>query len=87
MIISCYSPTNANDEKSLDTFYNELSSLVHSIPKYNILIIGGDINAQIGCGGLSTFCSLQELLSGFVSTNTTQILQARKQMEYDNNKY
>ena len=37
------------------------------------------------CGGLSTFRSLQELLSGLVSTNTTQILQARKQMECDNN--
>ena len=39
------------------------------------------------CGGLSTFRSLCELLSGFVSTKTTQILQARKQMECDNNKY
>ena len=38
-------------------------------------------------GGLSTFRSLRELLSGFVSTNTTQILQARKQIECDNNKY
>ena len=36
---------------------------------------------------LSTFRSLWELLSGFVSTNTTQILQARKQMECDNNKH
>ena len=41
----------------------------------------------ICCRGLSTFRSLRELLSGFVSTNTTQILQARKQMECDNNKY
>ena len=32
-IISCYSPTSASDETDLDTFYNELSSLVHSIPK------------------------------------------------------
>ena len=39
------------------------------------------------CGGPSTFRSLRELLSGLVSTNTTQILQARKQMECDNNKY
>ena len=30
------------------TFYNELSSLVRCIPKHNVLIIGGDINAQIG---------------------------------------
>ena len=27
------------------TFYDELSSLVHSIPKHNILVIGGDMNA------------------------------------------
>ena len=47
-IISCYSPTNASDETDLDTVSNELTSLVHSIPKQNILIIGGDMNVQIG---------------------------------------
>ena len=39
------------------------------------------------CGGLSTFRSLRELLLGFVFTNTTQILRARKKKECDNNKY
>ena len=33
------------------------------------------------------FRSLWELLSGFVSTNTTQILKARKQMECANNEH
>ena len=47
-IISCYTPTKASDEIDLNTFYNELSSLDCSIPKHNILIIGGDMNAQIG---------------------------------------
>ena len=47
-IISCYSPTNISDEMNLITFYNELSSFIHSIPKHNILIIGGDMNAQVG---------------------------------------
>ena len=47
-IISCYSPTNVSEKTDLITFYDELSSLVHSIPKHNILIIGGDMNAQIG---------------------------------------
>ena len=42
--ISCYSPTNVSEE----TFYEELSSLVRSIPKHNLLVIGGDMNAQIG---------------------------------------
>ena len=36
------------------------------------------------CGVLSTFCNLRELLSGLVSINTTQILQACKQIECDN---
>ena len=47
MTISCYSPTNVSDETDLNTFNNELSSLVHGIPKHNVLIIGGDVNAQI----------------------------------------
>ena len=47
-IISCYSPTNVSDETELVTFYEELPSLVRSIPKHNLLVIGGDMNAQIG---------------------------------------
>ena len=50
-IISCYSPTNVSEETELVTFYEELSSLVCSIPKHNLLIIGGDMNAQIGKNG------------------------------------
>ena len=47
-IISCCSPTNVSEETELVTFYEELSSLVRSIPKHNLLVIGGDMNAQIG---------------------------------------
>ena len=50
-IISCYSPTNVSEETELVTFYEELSSLVRSIPKHNLLVIGGDMNAQIGKTG------------------------------------
>ena len=47
-IISCYSPTNVREETDFIAFYNELSSLVCSIPKHNVLVIGGNMNAQIG---------------------------------------
>ena len=47
-IISCYSPTNVNEETDIIAFYNELSSLVHIILKHNILVIDRDMNAQIG---------------------------------------
>ena len=50
-IISCYSPTNVSEETELVDFYTELSSLVRSIPKHNLLVIGGDMNAQIGKNG------------------------------------
>ena len=55
-IITCYCPTNASDETNLITFYNELSSLVRCIPKHYVLIIGGDMNAQIGKDENNKFC-------------------------------
>ena len=47
-IISCYSPTNVSEEIELIAFYDELSSLVRSIPKHNLLVIDGHMNVQIG---------------------------------------
>ena len=46
-IISCYSSTNVSEETDLIVFYNKLFSLVLNIPEHNILIISGDMNAQI----------------------------------------
>ena len=47
-IISCHSPTNVSQETDLITFYKELSSLVRSIPKHNVLVMGENMNAKIG---------------------------------------
>ena len=47
-LISCYRPTNIADEQEVIDFYDDLSSRIRSVPKNNILIIGGDLNAQIG---------------------------------------
>ena len=43
--------TNIREETELIAFYDELSSLVHSIPKHNVLVIGRDMNAKIGKNG------------------------------------
>ena len=53
-IVSCYSPTNASEE--ITPFYNELSSLVRHVPKFNVLIIVGYMNAHIGKDGNDKFC-------------------------------
>ena len=47
-IISCYSPTNVSEETEQVAFYDVLYSLVRSIPKHNVQVIGGDMNDQIG---------------------------------------
>ena len=45
-IISCYSPTKLVNKLTLVAFCDELSSLASSISKHNLLVIGGDMNAQ-----------------------------------------
>ena len=47
-VISCYSPTNVSNETDAERFYSDLSSLIRQVPKYNVLVIGGDVNAHIG---------------------------------------
>ena len=47
-IVPCNSSTNASDKTNITTFYDGLSSLARHILKHNVLIISGDMNAQIG---------------------------------------
>ena len=47
-VISCYSPSNVSDEIDTEIFYSDLSSLIRQVPKHNVLLIGGDFNAQLG---------------------------------------
>ena len=50
-----YSPTNVSKETELIMEDDEQSSLVRSILKHNVLVIGGDMNAQIGKNGNQKF--------------------------------
>ena len=54
-LISSCSPTSIVDEQEVRDFYDHLSSLNRSVPKHNVLIIGGDLNAQIGQSMLHKF--------------------------------
>ena len=47
-IISCYSPKNVTEELEVEQFYLELAILTRKIPKHNMLVIGGYLNAQLG---------------------------------------
>ena len=45
-VISTYSPTNVTSENAIKEYYSELTTLVHQVPKHNILFLCGDMNAQ-----------------------------------------
>ena len=47
-VICGYSPTNVSDEIDVDHFYTDLSTVVRQVPKHNVLVLGGDMNAQLG---------------------------------------
>ena len=46
-LIFCYSPTNNLDEEDKDEFYIELTPVTRSIPKHNINLVRGDMNANL----------------------------------------
>ena len=47
-VISCYSPTNVTTPEEREDFYVELTELTKKIPKHNVTLITGDMNARIG---------------------------------------
>ena len=47
-LISAYAPTMTNPGEAKDKFYEELDSLISSIPRADKLLILGDFNARVG---------------------------------------
>lgn len=46
-VISCYSPHNSRPITEVEDFYDNLNSLVKSIPDHTMLTLGGDFNAHV----------------------------------------
>lgn len=47
-VLCCYSPHNEQPEEAVISFYQELSTTIDTIPAHNLLMVGGDFNAQLG---------------------------------------
>ena len=47
-VISTCSPTNVTSEGTIQEYYSELTTLIHQVPKHNVLLLRGDMNAQVG---------------------------------------
>ncbi|XP_013793840.1 craniofacial development protein 2-like [Limulus polyphemus] len=47
-LISAYAPTMTNQDETKDMFYEDLESVISSVPRYDKLVILGDFNARVG---------------------------------------
>ena len=47
-ILVCYAPTNEADDNRKDSFYTKLQEVIDKIPKHDILLCIGDMNAKLG---------------------------------------
>jgi len=79
-IVQCYAPTNMTDEESKEEFYLQLQSVLDRLPKRDITIVMGDMNAKVGsdnCGrehvmgkeGTGTANENGELFTNFCEMN------------------
>lgn len=48
-VVQCYAPTEPDDDANKDSFYLQLDAVISSIPRGDIKIIIGDLNAKTGC--------------------------------------
>ncbi len=47
-IVVCYAPIGAADEDAKDDFYDSLQTTIEGIPKQDVLLMLGDLNAKVG---------------------------------------
>ena len=47
-VLCCYRPHNEQVEEAVTPFYQKLSTAINTFPAHNLLMIGGDLNAQLG---------------------------------------
>ena len=47
-IIACYAPTEEAEEEEKEKFYEQLEEEIRTIPRHDVLMVIGDLNARVG---------------------------------------
>ena len=61
-IIQAYAPCETSEDEEKDEFYSKLQDVINNIPSYDITILMGDFNVQLG--RVISFCAVNGLTIG-----------------------
>ena len=84
-IVQCYTQTNDYDNIDKDTFYKQLQDVANKVPHHDVLLIMGDMNAEIigrrsryeHVLGLYAFCKWTENDERFIQFCTMNNMRIR----------
>lgn len=73
-IIQAYAPTNVATDDVKDDFYNNLQTVIDSVPSHDLKIIMGDFNAQIGSENIGWETIIGRNATGTKTDNGMQLM-------------
>ena len=81
-IIQCYAPTNDSDEDIKDEFYNQLQTEIESLPRHELKIIMGDLNAKVGSDNTNYERAMGREGCGSMNDNGERLLETCTTYDY-----
>ena len=74
-IIQCYAPTNDHKDEFKDEFYNALNNVMEKIPKHDITIVMGNMNAKIAYYNMGVESIIRTHAMGDINKNGERLLE------------
>ena len=73
-IIQCYAPTNDGDEEDKNLFYEQLQAELEEIPRHDVIIVMGDMNAKVGNDNLGVERTMGRHGCGTINNNGERLV-------------
>ena len=74
-VIVCYAPTNEAEDEKKDEFYMSLQKAKDEVPRLDMLLVLGDLNAQVGTVNIGMEDTLGQHGVGTANDNGERLVQ------------
>ncbi|XP_012939302.1 uncharacterized protein LOC106012092 [Aplysia californica] len=73
-IIQCYPLTNDSEDESKDYFYEQLERELTGIPRHDLIVVMGDLNAKVGEDNTNYWTTMGQLGTGTIHENGERLV-------------